>query len=44
MLEHVLKEIESLRQLEDRERRYAGKPASAGLTTTREDRRGWRLF
>ena len=45
LLEHVIKEIESLRQLEDRERRYAGK-ASGGITTAREERgsRGWRLF
>jgi len=45
LLEHVLKEIEGLRQLEDRERRYAGKSPVSGLTSARGDeKRGWRLF
>jgi len=44
LLEHVLKEIEGLRQLEDRERRYAGKSPVALTSARGDERRGWRLF
>ncbi|KAF2838178.1 hypothetical protein M501DRAFT_936274 [Patellaria atrata CBS 101060] len=41
LLEHVLKEMEALRQLEQREKRYTSRAAQ---TREREKRKGWSLF
>lgn len=44
MLEHVLKEMESLRQLDDRERRRGGAQGSRGAEGEEKRSRGWKLF
>lgn len=44
LLEHVLKEMESLRQLDDRERRRGGAGATERGEKAREGKKGWRLF
>lgn len=44
LLEHVLKEMETLRHLEDRERRSGYKSTVAKGSSREERGRGWRLF
>lgn len=43
LLEHVLKEMESLRQLEAREKRYSSRSTQTQSTDTSR-RKGWSLF
>lgn len=46
LLEHVLKEMEGLRQLEQREKRNMSRREERGLRDVRGERRkgGWSLF